>query len=101
MCAAPHRDPATRIQRNHFRDAAGEPIVSIERSSCASRLEEAGMAMVVPSTRDDRVLAYTRALSLLIIPFLLVAFVLLYFFPGDTKTLFAWTIKPTMTALGF
>ncbi|WP_341472111.1 hypothetical protein [Candidatus Chlorohelix allophototropha] len=32
-------------------------------------------------------------------PFLLVAFVLLYLFPNDTDTLFAWTIKPTMTPL--
>ena len=24
---------------------------------------------------------------------------MLYFFPGDTKTLFAWTIKPTMTPM--
>jgi hypothetical protein len=57
------------------------------------------MATVVPVTRDDRVLAYTRVLSVAIVPFLLVAFVLLYFFPGDTKELFAWTIHPTMTAM--
>ena len=49
--------------------------------------------------RDDRVLPYTRLLSLLIIPFLLAAFVVLYFFPGDTKRLFAWTINPTMTPM--
>jgi hypothetical protein len=49
--------------------------------------------------RDDRVLAYNRVLSLVIVPFLLVAFALLYFFPGDTKQLFAWTIKPTMTPM--
>ncbi|MEP7193134.1 MAG: hypothetical protein ABI903_09740 [Actinomycetota bacterium] len=49
--------------------------------------------------RDDRVLAYTRGLSIFISPFLLVAFVLLYFFPGDTKQLFAWTIRPTMTPM--
>jgi hypothetical protein len=57
------------------------------------------MATVVPATRDDRVLAYTRVLSVAIVPFLLVAFVLLYFFPGDTKKLFAWTIHPTMTPM--
>lgn len=57
------------------------------------------MATVVPATRDDRVLAYTRVLSMVILPFLLVAFVLLFFFPGDTKNLFAWTIKPTMTPM--
>ena len=57
------------------------------------------MATVVPATRDDRVLAYTRVLSMVILPFLLVAFVLLFFFPGDTKNLFAWTIRPTMTPM--
>jgi hypothetical protein len=57
------------------------------------------MATVVPATRDDRVLAYTRVLSMVILPFLLVAFVLLFFFPGDTKALFAWTIQPTMTPM--
>jgi len=57
------------------------------------------MATDVSQTRDDRVLAYTRVLSLVILPFLLVAFVLLYLFPGDTKRLFAWTINPTMTPM--
>jgi len=52
-----------------------------------------------PPGHDDRVLGYTRGLSLFIVPFLLVAFVVLYLFPGDTARLFAWTIKPTMTAM--
>ena len=46
-----------------------------------------GVSTVV--LRDDRVLAYTRVLSLAIVPFLLAAFVVLYLFPGDTKRLFA------------
>jgi hypothetical protein len=49
--------------------------------------------------RDDRVLPETRVLSAFIVPFLLVAFVMLYFFPDNTDTLFAWTIKPSMTPL--
>ena len=49
--------------------------------------------------RDDRVLPTTRWLSVLITPFLLVAFVLLYGFPGDTARLWAWTIRPSMTAM--
>ena len=53
----------------------------------------------VPPARDDRVLPQTRALALFIVPFLLVAFVILYVFPDDTGRLFAWTIKPTMTAM--
>lgn len=57
------------------------------------------MTTVAATDRDDRVLAYTRGLSLVIIPFLVVAFALLYLFPGETKRLFAWTIKPTMTPM--
>lgn len=57
------------------------------------------MAIERAATRDDRVLAYTRGLSLVIVPFLLVAFVVLHVFPGDTMRLFAWTINPTMTSM--
>lgn len=53
----------------------------------------------LPRSRDDRVLAYTRGLSLFIAPFLAVAFVILYLFPGQTHRLFAWTIQPTMTPM--
>jgi hypothetical protein len=49
--------------------------------------------------RDDAVLPATRALSAFIVPFLLVAFVVLYVFPTETDRLFAWTIKSPMTAM--
>jgi hypothetical protein len=49
--------------------------------------------------RDDAVLPATRALSIIIVPFLVVAFVLLFAFPGDTDRLFAWTITSPMTAM--
>jgi hypothetical protein len=48
---------------------------------------------------DDRVLPETRALGAFIVPFLLVAFPLLYFFPDDTGNWWAWEIRPSMTAL--
>ena len=38
-------------------------------------------------------------LGAVIVPFLLVAFSLLYLFPGDTAHWFAWPIKPSMTPL--
>ncbi len=57
------------------------------------------MVQTVSRRSDDRVLTYTRILSLFILPFLLVAFVLLYLFPGSTTRLFAWTITPTMTPM--
>ena len=49
--------------------------------------------------RDDRVFASTRALGAVIVPFLLVAFVVLYFFPDDTRHWFAWDVQPTITPL--
>ena len=49
--------------------------------------------------RDDRVLALTRWVSLVIIPFLVVAFVVLVPWPSDTGRLFAWQIKPTLTSM--
>jgi len=45
------------------------------------------------------VLRPTRVLSAAIIPFLLVAFAVLYPVPTDTKRLFAWQIRPTMTPM--
>src|SRR3954470_21019524 len=49
--------------------------------------------------RDDRVFQSTRILAMIIVPFLLVAFVLLYGFPDDTRHWFAWEVQPTITPL--
>jgi hypothetical protein len=49
--------------------------------------------------RDDRVLRGTRILGAVIVPFLVVAFALLYFFPDDTRHWFAWDVQPTITPL--
>ena len=49
--------------------------------------------------RDDRVFRSTRLLGAVIVPFLLVAFALLYFFPDDTRHWFAWDVQPTITPL--
>jgi hypothetical protein len=49
--------------------------------------------------RDDAVLGPTRALSAFIVPFLVVAFVVLYGLPSDTDRWFAWTINPPMTPM--
>jgi hypothetical protein len=51
------------------------------------------------AARDDRVLPETRKLSVLIFPFLIVAFCVLYPVPSDTGRLFAWRIQPTMTPM--
>jgi hypothetical protein len=52
-----------------------------------------------PPARDDRVQPMTRAVAAAIVPFLVVAFVVLYFWPRDTGRLFAWPIQPPLTPL--
>jgi hypothetical protein len=56
-----------------------------------------GASAEVPA--DDRVLSYTRGLSLFIVPFLLVAWTILYLFPGHTAQVWAWPIPVTMTSM--
>ena len=57
-------------------------------------------ASITPgSGADDRVRPLTRGVSLAIIPFLVVAFAVLYPFPHDTARLFAWPVKPTITPM--
>ncbi|HTP10707.1 MAG TPA: hypothetical protein VMP08_20780 [Anaerolineae bacterium] len=47
----------------------------------------------------DRVLIVTRILAAIIVPILVAAFVMLFLFPDDTGRLFAWPIKPPMSAM--
>jgi hypothetical protein len=54
---------------------------------------------VTDAQADDRVLALTRGVAWFIVPFLLVAFAVLWPVPTDTGTLFAWPIGPTLTAM--
>ena len=49
--------------------------------------------------QDDRILLQTRIVLIIVIPFLLLAFLILYFFPDLSGERFAWGIKPHMTAL--
>lgn len=50
-------------------------------------------------TKDDRILSQTRIVLIVVVPFLLLAFLILYFFPDLSAERFAWGIKPHMTAL--
>src|SRR2546421_12452426 len=54
---------------------------------------------VTTTRRDDRVRPLTRGVALAIIPFLLVGFAVLYPWPAGAGRLFAWPIKPTITAM--
>ena len=47
----------------------------------------------------DRVLLASRILGGLVVPVLLVAFFMLYLLPDDSGLLFAWPIKPRMSAM--
>ena len=49
--------------------------------------------------RGDRVRPVTRAVAYAIVPFLVVAFAVLYPVPGDTGRLFAWRIASPLTAM--
>lgn len=48
---------------------------------------------------DDRVLPETRLTGAVVAPLLFVAFAVLTFWPDNTEQLFAWTLRPSMTAL--
>jgi hypothetical protein len=55
--------------------------------------------MAEDPVRDDRVLPFTRGLSLFIVPFLVVAWVILYLFPAHTARLWSWAIPVQMTSM--
>ena len=48
--------------------------------------------------QSDRILPLTRIVAAVIIPFLVSAFVILYFFPEQSGERFSWQIRPAMTA---
>jgi hypothetical protein len=49
--------------------------------------------------RDDRILPEARWVAALVIPFLVVAFLILYMLPQETERLFAWRMQPSMSAM--
>lgn len=49
--------------------------------------------------QSDRIYLLTRIVAAFVVPFLVVAFIILYFTPDQTGVRFAWPIKPHMTAL--
>lgn len=57
------------------------------------------MGAIVEPERYSGLVRFTRLVDGVIAPILAAAGIILFFFPGDTKQLWAWTIKPTMSAL--
>jgi hypothetical protein len=49
--------------------------------------------------QDDRILLITRIVAAVIVPVLIAAFIVLYFFPQRSGDLFAWQIKPNLMAV--
>ncbi len=47
----------------------------------------------------DQVFLVTRIVAAVIVPVLLLAFLILYFFPDQTGERFAWPIRPHMTSM--
>jgi hypothetical protein len=48
--------------------------------------------------KDDRIFRSTRVVAALVVPFLVTAFVILFFTPQTSADRFAWAIQPSMTA---
>lgn len=53
----------------------------------------------MPDASEDRIRPFTRIVAAVIVPFLVLAFVILYFFPHLSGERFAWEIQPPMTAM--
>jgi len=51
------------------------------------------------NSKNDMILPLTRWVAVIVVPFLWLAFLILYFFPDSSGERFAWAIKPYMTAL--
>ena len=48
---------------------------------------------------NDEIYSVTRGVAVMVVPFLWLAFLILFFIPDSTGERFAWAIKPHMTAL--
>jgi hypothetical protein len=51
--------------------------------------------------KNDAIFPLTRAIAGIVVLFLVAAFVILFFLPDQTGTLFAWAIKPHMSSMFF
>jgi hypothetical protein len=97
------------MPRGNHRSESSGPCISIQLTSATLRVSmrdrlRSGSQLAAAVHGDatilrDRILLSTRVVSAAIIPFLVLAFVVLFPWPGDTKRLFAWEIKPTMSPM--
>ena len=54
---------------------------------------------MLKTDKGNQILPETRWIAILVIPFLVAAFGILFIFPQETELLFAWKIKPSMSAM--
>lgn len=50
-------------------------------------------------TQDDRILPIIKIIAAIVVPFLVLAFIILYFFPDTSGERFAWAINPPVMAM--
>lgn len=53
----------------------------------------------VKTVQDDRIFRSSRLVAAIVIPFLVLAFIILFVFPEQSGQRFAWSIQPNMTAV--
>ncbi len=81
---------------------AMRPVLDLP-DTCATTMTRCGLGSIMGqdtgvSGSHTRVLPATRALAVLIVPFLVVAWWILFLLPDQTERLFAWPVGPPMTA---
>jgi hypothetical protein len=66
-----------------------------------SGMSNSSLASLQKSLKSDhhQLLPITRLLATVIVPILVAAFIMLYLFPNDSGSLFAWPISPPMSAM--
>ena len=80
-------------------DRGLDPAPVAPKPRVAVSVDLAGTDGRMARMHDDRVLKATRVISIVIIPVLTAAFVILFVFPTRTRQLWAWEMRPTMTAM--
>ena len=54
---------------------------------------------MLKKAHEDKIRPFTRIVAAIVVPFLILAFLILYFFPQLSGERFAWAIQPPMTAM--
>ena len=80
-------------------DGVNEDIQLRHRSSLLPTSRQRRIKLMIKQPQDDRILLVTRLVALAVIPFLVMAFIILFIFPQLSGERFAWQIKPNLMAV--